>query len=58
MIVTSGSSVTVTLHADESGDPNQRFFMRVSATKEPPRVLRTDGEAVTNGRAKNEPVTG
>merc|ERR1711970_3330 len=54
VIITSGNQVTVTLHADESGDPNQRFFLRLSATKEAPRVLRHDGMAVTNGRAKNE----
>ena len=56
VIVTAANEAVVTLHADESGDPNQRFFMRVSATKDPPRVLRNDGNAVTNGRAKNEKI--
>ena len=56
VIITAAHQSTVTLHADESGDPNQRFFLRVSATKEAPRVLRHDGMAVTNGRAKNEVI--
>lgn len=56
VIITQAHQSTVTLHADESGDPNQRFFLRVSATKEAPRVLRHDGMAVTNGRAKNEVI--
>jgi len=56
VIVTNANEAVVTLHADESGDPNQRFFLRVSATKDPPRVLRMDGNAVTNGRAKNEKI--
>lgn len=55
-IVSNGNALTLTLHADENGDSNQRFFIRLSATKDRPRVLRTDGQAVTNGRAKGEPV--
>ena len=45
--------MTVWLHADEAGmGVDQRFLLKLSATREAARVLALDGNAIADGRPK------
>ena len=54
--------MTVWLHADEAGmGMDQRFLLKLSVTREQPRVLALNGNAIADGRpvgalAKKDPM--
>ena len=54
--------MTVWLHADEAGmGMDQRFLLKLSATREAPRILALNGNAIADGRpvpalAKRDPM--
>ena len=39
----------ITLHADDSQDPTQKFLLKLSSTTEAPRVIGNNGHPVTDG---------
>ena len=54
--------MTVWLHADEAGmGMDQRFLLKLSVTREAPRILALNGNAIADGRpigalAKRDPM--
>jgi len=52
-IISQTNQMTVWLHADEAGmGVDQKFLLKLSATREAPRVLAVNGAAVSDGRPK------